>query len=451
MILEIALILTTATACLARYTGAVSGTMTLVLVIAVIALASLHVFARPMRWQLYPVWLLAAALLSGALFGIEPQGVGRHALAVASALLLFVSAALALGLPTPRLPAPSGPHAVGVSELQLTREHPATVKRQLTLKIWYPAVKPDQSQRPEALWSEFRRPDVAPALLRFLLGYLTHVPTLSFPKARAATPPLQGFPILIYSHGAVSIAGETTLLMEALASAGYIVVAIRHTDQAAEMQAIQASVPEDERQRDRALTQALQATTDRETRARLSRDLFANSTGMPRIIDHRAGDVTHVIDNLRAVASAIPQQASDTLIDPGRIGAFGLSLGGAVSMAACERSAQCAAVANLDGGLFGDPPSQPVDVPHLMLYSAASLGSNDQMLDRSSPFYSEAELPGSKHLDLHDVTLIAPILRWTGVLGRTSGRAAIAARNRIVLDFFDEAMAAKASARSAAS
>jgi hypothetical protein len=51
----------------------------------------------------------------------------------------------------------------------------------------------------------------------------------------------------------VSFASENTLLMEQLASHGYVVISIRDRDQAAEYATVQAGLPKQEQARDREL------------------------------------------------------------------------------------------------------------------------------------------------------------------------------------------------------
>lgn len=436
MILELILIVLTATVCATRYIGGDLSSAAPILIAALVLFTLAHLIGRPMRWQLYPVHLLTAALLVATFTNFELSGFPRHLAALASMICILVGAMLALGFPTIRLPAPAGPHEVGFTSAMLERQpETATHRRQLALSIWYPAQPAAQPAEP--LWQEFQQPGVAPAPVKFLTGYLRYARTHSVRNAPAAPAPPDGFPVLIYSHGAISIAGETTLLMEDLASAGYVVIASRHTGQAEEMRAVSEAIPEAERARDQSLNRQVMAATSREERASLSAQLFDNSTGMPKVIDARAGDVRHIIDSLTAPDPWLTDIAPKLSVNVKRIGALGLSLGGAVSFKACS-DLRCRAAANLDGGLFGAKSESQPAIPHLMLYSAANAGTNDELLATSSPAYNEAFLPDSKHLDLHDITAIAPILRWTGLLGRISASDAVALRNRTVRTFFDE-------------
>lgn len=435
MILETILILLAAGACLLSYLGAATTLPLLALALITI----LHLILRPTRWQTYPIHLLTACLCIAIASQMEVSGWPRHVLAITSTALILVSAALVYGLPTWSLPGPSGLHAVGVSSIACERTPATEPVRRLQLKIWYPAQPiATPGSRPETFWREFQSRDVAPAPLRFLTSYLRHIPTHACADAPPAPPPRDGFPTLIYSHSGIAIASETTLLMEELASTGYVVVAIRHADQLQEMTATSRAISAAERSRDRNLQRQLLKTDNRAQRADLSAQLFDNSTGMPKIVQRRAEDARFIIDQLLAPHPSLELGKHQLPIDPTRIGALGLSLGGAVSMEACNADTRCRAVANLDGGLFGASRNTQPRIPHLMLYSAANEGTNDAYLHRNAPDYAEAVLPNSKHMDLHDITAIAPLLRITSLLGATSGREAVALRNRTVRDFFEK-------------
>ncbi|MGC0344090.1 alpha/beta hydrolase family protein [Streptomyces sp. SLBN-8D4] len=130
------------------------------------------------------------------------------------------------------LPSPTGPHPVGTVPLHLadtSRPDPVTGPgrhRELMASIWYPAR--GAKDLPRAPW-------MADGVLRaFLtdtgfpidpaLGPLT-VGHLDAPVLRTG----HRLPVIVYSHGSGSHRGDHTIMVQELASHGYVVVTVDHT------------------------------------------------------------------------------------------------------------------------------------------------------------------------------------------------------------------------------
>jgi predicted dienelactone hydrolase len=129
------------------------------------------------------------------------------------------------------LPAPTGPHPVGVTQLHLvdeTRTDPwvPTGPRELMVSVWYPAAAARGEHVPYASAEESR-------LLLELYG-ITEVPADSLTRVRtnalAGAPRLPGrFPLVVLSPGLAFPRWTLTTVAEDLASRGYVVVGIDHT------------------------------------------------------------------------------------------------------------------------------------------------------------------------------------------------------------------------------
>jgi hypothetical protein len=94
-------------------------------------------------------------------------------------------------------------------------------------------------------------------------------------------------------------------------------------------------------------------------------------------------------------------------------------------------------VANLDGGLFGPHTDEPITVPYLMLYSELTSGGNDLAKNAATAEFAETTVAGAKHLDFHDATIVLPLLRWLGQLGRVPPAEMTTTRNTAVRGFLD--------------
>jgi predicted dienelactone hydrolase len=398
---------------------------------------------NPMRWQLAPAGLTLLFLLTQTIWAIRSGHVGGPSITytVVGVALLGLSGALAWGFPTGRLPAPGGPYKVGVATAELTRPDPAPDRplRHLTIKAWYPAASSSEPGRRQPLWSEVQDIKGMPAFVRALLAYMKRIKTHSIvdaPMANEAAP----HPLLIYNHSLISFASENTLLMEWLASRGYIVLSIRHQEQVAEYTALQKGISKEEKARDRKLTSQLKKVSSREERARVSLALFDNSTGTSTLVRRRAEDSVFVLANLDQVLAAIPGVRSEDVALGGRFGALGLSLGGAVTTRLCIADERCLGAANLDGGLFGIDKTQALPGRYLMIYSEDNAGTNDAFADPAKDGYSETVLKDAKHLDLHDAAVVLPGLRWFGMLGAGSGSEKNRRMKETVTAFFDPIM-----------
>jgi predicted dienelactone hydrolase len=411
-------------------------TPALALAAAAVALAAILHIVGPFRWQMLPAEALILATVAMLALGAEPAGLGKGAALVLSLAAGALAVTLAAGFPLAKLPAPTGPYAVGTTTLELVR--PASdayaLERRLLVKTWHPA-EPAPGGRFEPLWAELRSPGM-PAPLRLALGYFDGMETHSCPGApiRIADAP---YPLVIYNHALVSSPSDNTLLAEELASRGFIVVAVSHRDHAAEQAALQEAIPAEERARDQALYAAWRAATDRAERARVMGEIYANSSGMAEVVRRRTADTAFVLDRIEAVLAAIPGAGEATIADLDRVGAVGFSIGGAVATRWCMTDPRCRAAANLDGGAFGAPADGTLGIPYLMLYAEATAGANDGLKARAAALFEDETFPGAGHLDFTDAALLSPLMKRLGALGPAPGAEILRRKNARVLEFFE--------------
>jgi predicted dienelactone hydrolase len=137
------------------------------------------------------------------------------------------------GPPRMVLPASTGPYPIGTVALHLVdRSRPDRVAgpghyRELMVSVWYPAR--DVARHPRAVWL----PD---PLMRALLEYN------EIPAGPVAAPPITAghvgapvrraggrLPVVVFSHEAHDQRADTTIVVQELASHGYLVVTVDHT------------------------------------------------------------------------------------------------------------------------------------------------------------------------------------------------------------------------------
>lgn len=404
-----------------------------------------HLVMFHFRWQMVPAYLVAAILLIVLAAGVSTASNVKLLSAGGAILLVLASFVLSIGFPVRNLPVPDGPHAVGVVTHDLEYTHsgsgdaPAQLRR-LLVRIWYPAtVENEQNHTRETLWSEFNDADYFSATERFFAAYLRNIRTHSYRSAPFVAD-LGSRPLLIYNHALLSTASDNTLLMESLASHGYVIASIQHKDQRAEYASLQNELSTEERAREHEDLKRLGGDLDRSERSALSLQVYQQNPTLPTIVMRRAQDTEYVLENLVSVLSTIPGCDNATCVEQGRVGLLGLSLGGAVATEFCRTNRLCGAAVNMDGGIFGADIQAPVSVPYLMLYSDSNEGGNDFLKAASGESFGDRAIAGARHADFHDASSVIPALRWFGLLGPIGGEEMNRRKNRYVREFLDESL-----------
>lgn len=307
------------------------------------------------------------------------------------------------------LPAPTGPHPVGVTDVHLVDSgradpwHPGQ-RRELMVQVWYPA-EADQGT-PPAPWMP---PGGRQAQDRYLAelgvpeGSWTLAPSHSRLDAPAAVDHGR-FPILLNSPGMTDSTGWSTAQAEDLASHGYAVVAVNHTYEAFSVhfpdgREIRSEVPLDSPQE-------------------VLRDV---------LVPTRVSDVGFVLDRLTGSEPDLPPGLADAL-DMSKIGMFGHSLGGSTTAQAIHDDARIRAGANLDGPILGTVAGDGLDRPLLMLAGGNSPWFGQPGWEPVWANNTGLKLPlrvaGTEHMSFSDQQAILPQLAAAGLLpSDTAARA----------------------------
>ncbi|MFC4456201.1 hypothetical protein [Deinococcus sonorensis] len=355
------------------------------------------------RLEVLPLDVLAGL----ALLRVRPPRPHRW-WALAGFAVVYVLAGLVPGwlLPVLTLPDPSGPHPVGVVDRVLT--DPARHRR-LMVTVWYPAAR----RGPRA--PLFSTPDAVTTGLASAFGVPLAAPALrhlrySTIAATAGAPALTGrgaFPVLISSHGMVGLRSQNSGSFQDLASWGYVVVAIDHTDAA-----------------------AVTVFPDGEVRPFDLRRFGLRPQD--------AGRVNEVllpvwVADQRLVYDAVARwQRDDPLLagrlDTARMASLGHSFGGVVSLAVCRVDVRCRAAVNLDGGYQPGVMPPPAHRPLLILSSEGS-DDNPTATGAWARIVTQARgpafwltVPHSTHLSLTVAPFISPLLVPHGADPRTDLR-----------------------------
>jgi predicted dienelactone hydrolase len=385
---------------------------------------ALHLAAEGWRAQMVPLYILAALVLAGQLPALLKRagaaGRGRGLLASAATALMLIPGGLLAGwlLPVVALPQPSGPYAVGIVDRELVDQARG---RRLMVSVWYPAAQRGApaplTHHPDEVMAGLANLTGLPAPLFQHLRYISLAASEGAPALASGGP----FPALVFSHGFVGLRLQSSSTLQELASWGYVVVALDHTDAAAvtvfpdgqarfynlERFGIPAGVEPDERQ--------------------ISE----------RVFPVWVADQRFVYDTLEAWERHDPLLAGR--LDLGRIGSVGHSFGGATALEVCRIEPRCRAAVDMDGGLYGGSVTQPAVRPLLLMTSADS-GRLPGAVRRWTDLIANArgaaywlELPNSSHLSFTFSELLSPLLAPQGF----DPRAGLRVVDKYLRAFFD--------------
>jgi predicted dienelactone hydrolase len=356
---------------------------------------------------------------------------------------LFLSLLLSF-LPRFRLPAPTGPYAVGT----VTRYWVDTARenRELMVQFWYPAQSSPSAplarymQHAEVLGNAFGVPGF----------FFRHLNSLST-QARSQVPlaldqPI--YPILLFSHGLGGVRTQNTFQCQELASHGYIVVAVDHTHYAAGVVFPDGRVSS-------FFLENLGMTPEMMKQAPRNPAIFAAyMRAIERALPIVTGDQRFVLDRLAQLHDHDPEYLFTGRLDLNHIGAFGHSQGGATVWHLCSVDSRCKAALNLDGPALGSIQQSGSPRPLFFLGSTnkASFpdpqvqalaqdmvtGTLDRTFAASMGDRYRMELARSGHFNFSDAPLILPRTfgRVPPMLGAVGVRG-LSVINTYTLAFFE--------------
>jgi predicted dienelactone hydrolase len=421
-------------------------------------LLAAHLALETSRWQMgttYCVGIVSACLLLRK----SVSHVVLRATGILLALLLLANSVfLTHQLPIVQLPAPAGPYRVGTtsySVLDSTRADnfadDPSARRELFVEVWYPADSNAQNNlpSPKTLWSELYRG--TPDRVSIFLNYMRGIPTHSYPDV----PIVSGdgpFPLIIYNHGLQMFTSQNTILMEHLASHGYVVASIGHPYESLRVNLPHAGtvlppfITSRERfERAMAWVQnssnpigdakdAMKTARTREERAELMLSAI-DGASVADIVDVWTKDSQFVLADLVSPGEA--HNAFQTSIDFDHVGVMGMSVGGAVAVELCKSDDRFSAGINLDGLAYGSRCRDEIHVPFMLLCSDDGAGLNDFLMLQSDADYYEYHVSNSRHSDFTDFNIAWPIMRTAGQLGQIPGHRMNVVLNQTTHAFMD--------------
>lgn len=322
------------------------------------------------------------------------------------------------------LPEPTGIYNVGTTKLFLTdssRKDPfkPSQYRKVYVKVWYPAMIHKDSV-PEKYLQDYPLDVVYETfkmkkLDRKWIAELQENYTFSFPNANISYHQ-EKYPLLIFNPGFYFGLPDLYIsIMEDLASHGYIVCSINHPYEQPYIQFDNKKLKLKKKRAQWAYLQLLVADLF-QWKARDSEEHIDEITRYYHKMLHRFGktvelwseDSQFVLDEL-SKEHTDPYNELISRIDFNQIGAFGQSLGGAVSGHLCTLDNRVKAGANLDCFQFGNPINDPIKQAFMLIQSdyneSWNLGNtiNYKHIDGDFAFLN---FPGSSHFAFSDAAIL---------------------------------------------
>lgn len=305
----------------------------------------------------------------------------------------------------PAAPLPTGVNSVGTQVLDLvdpTRNDPFLangVKRELLVRIWYPAASVQNCRRADytspLVWSDFSR----------LLG--APLPRVTTNSCWNTAMSDGVHPVVIFTHGYTGTFTDYTFLFEDLASRGYVVASVDHTFEATAVEFPDGRVVESV------------------FGSHLGGTLRADKESMSFAVAVRLNDLQFVVGALESLNADDSSPLAGKL-DLTRMALAGHSLGGLTAILGVEQDARFRASVILDG-VVPDSALGETETPMLLLAAGRDTWSPEEtrLWNGLHGPRMAVNLRGAEHVTPSDAVWLATGAIKTGTMGPDKTVAAV--------------------------
>lgn len=347
-----------------------------------------------------------------------------------------------------KLPGPSGKYLTGVSYMNLVDssrkelfDNEGKKYRELTIKVWYPAdIKTEPElylENPEMLIGNFGFTGIYRTLETNSSG------GVSISQAEAA------YPVLIYSHGWGEHFSQNTILMEELASHGYVVFSIAH-----HYECKYSFYPDGriltidnnserfkkiiEEQMNPAAMEIFKemvvASNDKERSNVIIKTMDTMPLLMKESPENWADDIKFFIDTLEKINKSDPIFKGKLALK--NIGVLGMSMGGIAANEVSLKDSRVRAGLNIDGAIYGSAISGILKIPYMFLNSQRYLGYGNLFTGRSIEDCYSVTVRNSDHYNFTDYAFYP--VENQGQIGTVDRAIPIKILNSLTVLFFNK-------------
>ena len=434
--------------------------------ILALLLAVLQIFVEGPRWQMIPAYTLAIIFFFFWISGIAlPAGFHVSRIvsilgAGAGVLVLLISFVLPVLLPVFHFPKPTGPYGIGTVTyhwVDTSRPELFTIDpndhRELMVQVWYPAKDDPSSSRAsyiqdaDAVTSALARLTHYPG---FLFSHFKYVTSNAVTAAPIAENPSR-YPVLIFLSGLDGFRALNTFQIEELVSHGYIVIGI---DQPGAVALVQYP---DGRQISGWPKAAIDPLIMQSVEPQSQAPMLYGKALPEGIIPYFAQDVSFALDQLSAVNGSDPDHILTGHLDLGRVGTFGISLGGMNAAEACLKDPRLKACLIMDVWMTADVVNSGLLQPTMFITRdtdtmrlerqrsggwtekdiALTLNTMRVVYDHLANDGYYLQIPNMFHLNFTDTPYWLPISAQLGITGPIDGQRGFNILNAYTLAFFD--------------
>ncbi|MCP4260727.1 MAG: hypothetical protein GY774_24860 [Planctomycetes bacterium] len=349
------------------------------------------------------------------------------------------------------LPRPSGKHSIGVTYFSFTDDSRKELfdnslqnNREITVKAWYPT---ENSSKPEPYFLD--------AESEFAIKYLQFPEIFKNLRTNSSRDvPMSSkenkYPILIFSHGFGEHYSQNTILMEELASHGYILFSISHHYECKfssfpngrliylDENSLRFQKIMQEQQNPKAMElfhKMFSASIDKERK-----QVFVETNNiLPTLLKegpkYWAEDISFFLNQLQNING--DNEIFKGKLNLEKIGVFGMSMGGIATSEICLTDRRIKAGINVDGGLFGSTSNNKIQIPFMFLNSKRFLGYGNLFTSKSTMDCYSLSVKNSDHYNFTDYS-IYPVPFATSLMGTIDGNKMIEIMNVTILAFFDK-------------
>lgn len=350
-----------------------------------------------------------------------------------------------------KLPKPEGKFLVGTTYLSFTDKTRKGIytesgeERELAVQVWYPA---DSIEGKDVLC--YMPKEVS----RLLAKSMSAPPWIYSPFAGIKTnsyynaPLLSGneqFPVLIFSHGYTLMAGQNTILMEELASHGYVVFSLSHTyETCASIFPDGRIIPFKAEQMNILKEEGIKVTKeydgDQNSNAFIEY-MVKNAVAVRKGVQVWSEDTIFVTNQIEKMNLGEIGDTFKGRLDMDKLGIFGHSFGGATAGQVCSFDTRFKAFVNLDGYPYGDVINRKLSQPFMVLSSISVQNNISAGYHPEQTGYMIVGIEGCEHLDFTDFTVLLPALKkldMPGALGTIKGERQVRILKDYILSFFNK-------------
>ena len=409
-----------------------------------IVLLLIHTFVEGARWQMLPVYGISIIFIIKSIFqlrkfllnkkgALEVSEVAapRRRMGVGVILLTIVlvgtTSFLNNLLPVFVLLEPTGEYSVGTTTFDLTdssRDETFTPRlseyRRIFVRAWYPA---DQVtglstvpyvENPVEFGIGVQNSWGFPSII---VSHFSLVKTHSYRDVPLSTAESE-YPILFFSHGYGGIEFQNTVLMQELASHGYVCFSINHPYES-----------------------IVAVFSDGSVIYEIDEEDYPYSS-LNESLDTWAADTTFLLDQLNISSNPNIPELFWGKLDFEHIGALGHSFGGSTAEELCLIDTRFDVGISLDSPHFRHALDMNMTKP-FMLMSGPDYG--ERILNESDIVYANSEsicyglyVEGTRHHNFADVNLWSSLLKSFGLLGTIDCYRMLDILNDYIRAFFDK-------------